>query len=270
MVVASFNFPESRLLAEMYAAVLEQQGVRVHREIDLGPRELVTPAMLQGQVDIVPEYLGSALSAIAPDAPPAAATEQALSSLRAALARHGLDALTPADAENQNAVVVTRATAARLRIGTISGLASHAPELVFGGPTECPTRQYCGLGLESTYGITFPEFVALDGVERTRRALEEDVIDVGIMFTTDGHLATGELQVLDDDRHLQPPENVVPVVRSAVIDEYGDRVRTALDAVSARLTTTILRVLNWRVSVGGKDARTEAVAWLVRQGLLPR
>ena len=250
IVVASFNFAESELLAEIYAAALEGAGLDVRRELRLGPRELVAPALVQGHVDLVPEYLGSALPGLGEPAS------------RVAL-------LTPAPAQNQNAVVVTRTLAERLGLRRVSDLTAHS-DLVLGGPAECPERDACLRGLQHRYGLTFERFVALDGASRAARGLSEGVVDVAVMFTTDGELATRDLVVLEDDRHLQPPENVVPAVRRDVVERYGDRVVGTLDRVSAELTTTTLRLMNWRVSIGGRSPQTEARAWLIRRGLIGR
>ncbi|HEX6954749.1 MAG TPA: ABC transporter substrate-binding protein [Agromyces sp.] len=269
VVVASFNFGESRLVAEIYARALENAGVPVRREVNLGPRELVAAALLQGHVDVVPEYLGTAAAALGAGTSGSRVAADALDGLRSALEPYGLRALAPAPAEDQNAVVVRRTVAEELGLASVSDLAPHARSLTLGGPPECPLRRYCGRGLDDVYGLTFAEFVPLDGADRTRRALVEDVIDVGIMFTTDPYLAARDLVALADDRHLQPPENIVPIARSAVLDQY-DEATAALDQISMRLTTTALRLLNWRVSVAGHDPRREAEGWLIRQGLLPR
>jgi osmoprotectant transport system substrate-binding protein len=266
VVVASFNFPESRLLAEIYAGALERAGLNVRRELELGPRELVSPALDQGHVDVVPEYLGTALGAADPSVV-ATTTPDALTALRAADGPRHLRVLEPAPAQNQNAVVVTKATATRLHLAVTSDLGPVAQTLRLGGPPECPSRPYCLQGLTQVYGLRFGQFVAVSGADRAQRALDDDVVDVAIMFTTDGRLADGGLVALADDRHLQPPENVVPVVREAVASRYGSRLVDALDRVSARLTTSALRLLNWRVSVGGRDPRAEASGWLTRQRL---
>ena len=80
-------------------------------------------------------------------------------------------------------------------------------------------------------------------------ALDDGVVDVGVLFTTDGALAGGDLVLLGDDRGLQPAENLVPMVRAEVLAAPdGDRVAATLDAVSGHLTTANLRFLNWRVS----------------------
>lgn len=274
LVAASFNFPESRLLTEIYAQALEGAGIPVRRELDLGSRELVGPALRQGLVDLVPEYLGSALAAAAPDV--AAATDLSdeatvVARLADAVSPWGLELLAPAPAQNQNGLVVTRETADLHGLAAVSDLRAVAPSLDLGGPPECPTRRHCLVGLADVYGLAFGSFVPLAEEGHVRRALEEGVIDVGVLFTTDGSLAQRDLVLLADDRNLQPVENVVPLVRADALARYagaGPGVAAVIDRVSARLDTATLRFLNWRVTVAGKAEAAEAAAWLRRSGLL--
>jgi osmoprotectant transport system substrate-binding protein len=271
VVVASFNFPESVLLAEIYAEALEGAGIPVRRELGLGPRELVQPALLGGLVDLVPEYLGSALASLAPDADLAGAEVAPVRRrLEEAASRRGLSVLEPAAASNQNGIAVTRATADRLGVSTLSGLAGAAGGASLAGPPECQRRPYCLPGLERAYGLRFTRFVALETERQRLTALREQVVDAAVVFTTDGELALGDLVLLEDDRRLQPAENVAPVVSEAAIERYGARLVEPLRAVSARLTSENLRFLNWRVSVAGSDPRVEARGWLARNGLVAR
>jgi osmoprotectant transport system substrate-binding protein len=272
VAVASFNFSESRLVAEIYAQALEDEGIPVRRELDLGPRELVLPALRQGRVDIVPEYLGTALTAAAPAVTVDRSDPDAVSrALAEAIDPWDLRVLSYADAQNQNGLVVTRATAERLAVRTTSDLGRVARPLTLGGPPECPSRRYCLEGLAEVYGLRFAAFVPLAEQSYVRQALKDYVIDVGVLFTTDGILAGDDLVLLDDDRGLQPAENLVPMVRSDVLEAAdGRRVAAALDQVSHRLTTANLRFLNWRVSVAGNDPASEARGWLIRQGLVDR
>ena len=108
----------------------------------------------------------------------------------------------------------------------------------------------------------------LAGAELVRRAIDDGVVDVGVLFSTDAVLAGDGLVVLDDDRHLQPPDNVVPMVRSAKARDA--RISAALDLVSARLTTDNLRFLNWRLANAGTSIEAEARGWLIRQRLIAR
>ena len=264
IVVASFNFTESEILADLYAGALERAGIPVRRELDLGPRELVDPALAQGLVDVVPEYVGSALRFVDPSSRTEGAGAGAeRAALRRALARQHVEVLDPSPAEDQNGLALLASRARALQVRTTSDLRAHGG-LVLGGPPECPTRQFCLRGLEEVYGLHFRRFVPLSDQAETRTALEEGVIDVAVTFTTDPQFADPSLVSLADDRHLQPPENVVPVVSTRALREYGPRVASVLNGVSARLTSGGLTFLNWRVDVDGRDVGGEAAGWLAR------
>ncbi len=272
VTVGSFNFSESVLLAEIYAQALEAAGVPVKREFEVGTREDVEPALEQGLLDVVPEYLGTALAFLDPGSagalPDASAARSRLSEV---LAPRGVRVLAHAPAENQNGVVVTPKTAQQYGLRAVSDLGPVAGNLTFGGPPECPRRPFCLLGLQNTYGLRFRDFLPLDtGGSLTRNALQEGQVDVGLLFTTDGHLASGEFVLLADDRRLQPSENVVPVVRAEVIDRHGDLLVRRLEAVSAALTTPELAGLNRRVDIDGQRPADVAADWLRSHGLAAR
>ncbi|HEX2048514.1 MAG TPA: ABC transporter substrate-binding protein [Acidimicrobiales bacterium] len=268
VVVASFNFPESAVLAEIYARAIEAAGIPVRREIDLGTRELVQPALLGGLVDVVPEYLGTALASLQPSDGAPTDSGEARQRLAGALDRRGIRVLDAAPAQNQNGVVVSRDTAERYRLDSVSDLAAIAAGMVLGGPPECPQRPYCGEGLGRVYGLHFERFVPLESEQQRAAALTDGLVDVAVMFTTDGRLATGDLVLLEDDRRLQPSENVVPLVAARSLERYGVRLADTINAVSARLTTNNLRFLNWRISIAERDVATEARGWLERQSLV--
>ena len=270
ITVGSFDFPESVLLAYLYADALAARGYPVRVLPDLGPRELVDPALMSGLIQLVPEYSGSALQFVSigrmhPTAN-VAATEAALSK---AMAARGIVTADAAAAQDANAVVVTAATAARYHLHSTSDLAKVAPRLVFGGPPECPERPYCLPGLRRAYGLRFRTFIALDaGGALTRQALESGDIGAALLFTTDPDIETRHLVILSDDRGLQPAENIVPVLRSETAARFGPGLLSALNAVSARLSTAALADLVARVEVRGLAAKTVADDWLSNQGLL--
>jgi osmoprotectant transport system substrate-binding protein len=271
VVVASFNFPESELLAEIYAQALTAAGVPVRVQLDLGTRELVLPAFQQGFVDLVPEYVGSALQAVAPGNIDDMGSPSLMAArLSAALARWGGRVLSPSPADDQNGFAVTSALAEKYGLRALSDLRKVDGGLVLAGPPECPSRPYCLMGLQRSYGLHFRQFIALDSPAERVAALHQAVANVALVFSTDADLANGELVFLADDRHLQPADNITPMVRDVTVARYGGRLIRALDAVSARLTTSELVFLNWRVEVAGRNAAAEAHGWLVRQGLAPR
>ena len=268
VTVGSFDFAESELLAELYSQALEGGGFTVRREFGLGPREFVAPALARGLVDLVPEYAGTAvqfltLGSVQPG-PDEAETHRAL--VRA-LDSTPLTALEPAPAQDANAFVVSRATAERLGLRSLSDVAPVAAQLTFGGPTECSSRPYCLLGLERVYGLRFKEVVSLDaGGPLTRQALQTGVVDMALLFTTDSAIGFGDFVALEDDRHLQPAENVTPLVRSEVVEKVGAGLVERVNAVSAELTTEELRGLNLQVE-DGSAVSDVASAWLRFKGL---
>lgn len=253
--VTSFDFPESRVLAEVYAAALQRRGYPVVRILDLGPREVVEPALEQHLVDLVPEYQGSVLRFLARTSPAAAG-------LPAALAPRGLVAAHPAPAQDRNGFAVTTETARRHGLSRISDLRPLARGLILGGPPECPQRPYCLPGLTSRYGLSFRSFAVIPTRAGTAEALLSGEIGVGMLETTDSHLADGRLVLLTDDRRLQPAENVVPVLRRQVLDAYGRPLVAVLDEVSAELTTPAVIGLNLQVAIAGADPAQVAAAWL--------
>ena len=271
ITVGSFNFPESVLLAYLYAGALAAKGFRVRVLPDLGSRELVDPALMNGLIQIVPEYTGSALNFLSLGR--LAATSDAAATYRSltrSAERRGLVAGQPAPAQDANAIVVTAATAARYHLRSIADLLKAAPNLVFGGPPECRERADCLLGLKRIYGLRFKTFVATDtGGPLTLQALDAGQIGAALLFTTDPGIASRHLVVLTDNRALQPAENITPLIRRSTVERYGPRLLATLNAVSARLTTGTLSHLNGRVQLAGLKPQTVASGWLRAQALIP-
>jgi osmoprotectant transport system substrate-binding protein len=269
ITVGSFNFPESVLLADLYAGALAAQGFPVRVLPDLGPRELVDPALMSGLVQVVPEYSGSALEFVSVGrlsaTSDAAATGRALAEQ---VAGRGLVAGRPSAAQDANVIVVTAATAARYGLRSVTGLARVAPRLAFGGPPECPQRVYCLRGLRQVYRLRFRAFIPLDaGGPLTLQALQAGDIGVALLFSTDPAITADHLVVLADDRGLQPAENIVPLVRRDAVTRYGPRLLAVLNAVSARLSTSSLRALDTQAELRGDNPRKVAESWLRAQRL---
>ena len=212
----------------------------------------------------MPEYAGSLLGFFGGSPSSDSATTH--QRLAIELGPRGLTALSAAPAEDRNAFAMSASTAERLNVESLSDLASFAPGMTFGGPTECPEREFCLKGLEDTYGLHFKEFVALDtGGPLTAQALNDRTIDVGLLFSSDPALRSGRLIDLHDDRHLQPADNVTPVASQALLERFGPGLADALNAVSARLRTADLRELNAEMGAG-RSAASVARDWLRARG----
>jgi len=271
ITVGSFDFPESVLLAEIYGQALAAARFPVRILPNLGPREVVDSALMDGLLQVVPEYAGSALEFFTLGRLSATSDAGAVHrALAGSVAGRGLVAARPALAQDANAIVVTAATAARYRLRSIADLARVAPGLTFGGPPECPGRAYCLPGLKRVYGLRFKAFLPLDaGGPLTLQALEAGYIGVALLFTTDPNIPARHLVALADDRRLQPAENITPLVRRDAIARYGPRLLAVLNRVSARLDTSTLRALDTRVELKRQPPRRVASSWLRARGLIP-
>jgi osmoprotectant transport system substrate-binding protein len=254
----------------MYAKALRGAGVRVTLRTGLGQREVYEPALERGGansgIDLVPEYVGTFLEFVNHDAGEASSDLQAtVAKLRERLAPKGLTVLDPSPAADQNAFAVTKATADKDHLAKLSDLAPIASTLTLGAGPECPTRPFCLPGLEKTYGLKFKTFRVLDsGGPKTKDALAAGDIDVGLVFSSDGAVAARNFVVLDDDKRLQTVDNLAPAIRTAVATST---VRSALNRVSAALTTSDLVGLNKRADVDKQDPDALAAEWLKSKGI---
>jgi osmoprotectant transport system substrate-binding protein len=265
-VGVSGAFAENQLVAEMYALVLEKAGYTVERDTDIRSRESSQSALESGQIDVKPEYLSSLLLFVDPSAEASNDPADVAAKVQAALAPRGIQVLTPSPAQDTNVFVANAETAARYGLTTMSPLAQVAGQLTVGAPPECPQRPFCLTGLRDVYGITFYDFEPLDaGGPQTVAALRSNEIQIGLLFSTDPSIGANQFVALEDDRHLQNAENITPVIRSDVLD---DRVRAALNSVSAALTTDKMTTLVGEVTVSDENVTDVARAFLIANDLL--
>jgi osmoprotectant transport system substrate-binding protein len=272
VIVGSTNFYEQITLGELYAQILEANGYKVTKKFNLGPRDIVYPALKTGQIDVLPEYLATLLAFVDKDgkvAKPTTDKNETLTGLRKALEPDGLTALEAADATDQNGFVVTKDTASAKSLKKISDLAPYAKDMILGGPAECPTRPFCLLGLKNVYGLTFKDFKPLDvGGPLTVAALEGKQIDVGLILTSDPSIVARGFVLLEDDKHLQLADNIAPVVRNALLQKDDGTIKRLLNSISAKLSQAELNDMNKLVAVDKKDSKDVAAAWLKKQGLI--
>lgn len=263
VTVGSADFPESALIAEIYAGALEAKGVKVDKTLNIGSREAYVPALQDGSIDLIPEYTGALLHYFDEDAT-ATDSESVYKALTAAVPKE-LTVLTMSSAEDKDAIAVTKATADKYSLTSISDLAKVSDELVLGGPPEWKTRRQGVKGLADVYGVEFGTFRALDaGGPLTVQALKNGQVDAADLFTTDPSIQENGFIMLDDPESLFPAENVVPLIATSKVD---DTVTQALDAVSAELDTQTLAALVKQVIVDKKDAEDVATEYLSEQGL---
>jgi osmoprotectant transport system substrate-binding protein len=265
VVGVSGAFAENRLVAEMYAQVLEGAGYQVERQFDLRSREISQNALESGQIDLKPEYLSSLLLFLDPNAQASEDPSTVARLDRELLRPSGITVLDPSSAHDTNEFVANAKTARRFHLMTVSSLAPVADRLTFGGPPECAQRPFCLPGLNRVYGVLFDDFQALDvGGPQTVAALKADEVQIGLLFSTDPRIRENGFVPLVDDRHLQNAENIMPVIRS---DKLNDEVRRLLDAVSARLSTENVTELVGEIVIDGRDVAAVARDFLASSSL---
>ncbi len=258
VVVGSANFPESALLAEIYAGALDAKGVDVDTNLNIGAREAYIQGIQDGSIDLLPEYTGNlrlyfddSLTATAPDA----VYDELVKALP-----DGLTVLEKSEAEDKDSVVVTSETADKYQLASIGDLAPVAGDLTLGGPPEWKTRQTGVPGLKAKYDVVFGDFRELDaGGPLTLKALLNGQIDAGNLFTTDPHVAAEGLVPLEDPESLFAAQNVVPLIRD---DAVTDEVESTLNDVSAALTTDNLGEMVSTVVIDKQDPEDVAGAFL--------
>lgn len=200
ITIGAANFSENETLAELYRIVLAAAGYTATVQ-KIGNRELYEPALEKGDVQVIPEYAATMADFLNPkvngaNAPAISSPDldKTMQGLKAAGDKVGIVFGKPSSAQDQNAFAVTKEFADKYGLRTLSDLAAKCSgaATVFGGPPECPQRPKCKLGLEQTYNLRTGSFSTLDaGGPQTKNALKTGTISVGLVFSSDGALASG-------------------------------------------------------------------------------
>jgi len=241
--IGSKNFTESLLLGELYAQLLEDAGLDVRRRLDLGGTDIAMAALRRGQIDLYPEYTGTALLVVL-KAQPRADARATYEFVRREYARQfDLTWLDPAPMNNTQALATTAALAARYRLQSLSDVAARAPQLRLGAVPEFVKRSDGLPGLRRVYGgFDFKQIRLVDFGLKYQALLAGDV-DIVVAFGTDGAIVADNLVVMRDDKHLFPAYQVAPVVRAATLSAHP-RIAATLNRVAPLLTDREMQTLN--------------------------
>jgi osmoprotectant transport system substrate-binding protein len=259
VTVGSFDFPESVLLASIYAQALQAKGVTVTEKPNIGSREIVYDQIKSGGLTILPEYIGSLLAFVDSSAT-AKSTQDVVAALGTALPPE-LEILTPSAAQDNNSLTVTKETATKDNLKTIEDLAKVSKDFIVGGPPEFKDRQEANF--KTVYGLEFKQWEPTGAT--TADAIKSGTIQVGNVFTTDPKIILNDLVSLEDNKSAFAAENVTPLVFKAGVD---DTVKSTLDAISAKLTTQGLLDMMKKIAVDKDDPPVVAKDWLTTNGLL--
>lgn len=266
LVIGSADFPESQIVAELYAGALNGAGVTASTKPNIGSREVYFKAVQDGSVDIVPDYSGNLLLHVSKDA-----TEVSAEDIYKALSDklpEGLAVLEPSKAEDKDAMVVTKATAEKYQLKSIEDLAKVCSEIVVGAPATFAERAYGLPGLKKNYDCVPKKLEPFSdgGGAVTLKALLSDQVQVADIYTTTPSIADNDLVVLEDPKNNFIAQQVLPLYNKA---KMTDKAKAALNAVSKILTTEDLINLNRAVSGSQKqNPKDAAAAWLKDRGLV--
>lgn len=270
ITIGSAGFWESAVVAEIWAQALEGAGFTVDRNLELGARDVTQPALVDGQINLMPEYIGGYL-AVTYGGEPTPDLEESLAALRTAMEADDLVAFDPTPGTDADGFAVRSETAEELDLVTLTDLAGVADQLRWGVAPECGTNPNCGLGLERVYGIDFaglPDVQTLGACNPAiAEALNANNIDVAQVCTTQPEIVAFNLVLLEDDMHLAPAQNLVPVLRQDLADAGGDLLETTLNGVSELLTTQALTELGNAVIINGDSYADAAAQFLSDNGM---
>lgn len=278
LVVGAAAFTESKVLAELYAQVLEDAGYSA-TVTTVKNRELYEPSLEKGEIDVVPEYAATIAEFLnakangpkAPEENPvasgdAAATVEALKKLAEP---RGLKVLAFGEAVDQNAFAVSREFAEKNKLTTLSDLGRAKLKVKIAAGDECAVRPFCAPGLKKTYGI---DVTGVDpkgvGTPQSKQAVKDGVDQLVLTTTTDATLDGFGLVLLADDKKLQNADNVLPVVNAK--DAGSPEIAAALDKITKVLTTADLAELNRKVDAERAKPEDVAKTYLESKGLVKK
>ncbi|MFF0307854.1 ABC transporter substrate-binding protein [Streptosporangium sp. NPDC004379] len=257
-VVGSFDFPESVLLASIYAQALEAKGVTVEEKPNIGSREIVYDQVKSGGLTVLPEYNGALLAFLDPKST-AASKDEVNGELKSKLPAE-VEILDSAAAEDKDSLTVTKESATKYKLTTIEDLAKVSKDNAVGGPPEFKKRREAQF--KDVYGLEFKEWKPTGAT--TADAIKSGTVLTGNVFTTDPKIVLNDLVALEDPKNVFSAQNVTPLVNKA---GTNDTVRTTLNAISAKLDTQTLVDMMKRVAVDKDDAAVVAKDWLTKNGL---
>lgn len=269
VIVGSKDFTEQFIVAEMYAQLLENEGFTVERKLNLGGTPIAHEAIMNGDIDLYPEYTSTGLLTMLKLDPIQDAQEIYTTVKSGYEEQYSLTWLTPSPFNNTQALAMKKDVAAQYGIQTYSDLSQKAPELVLGGPAEFLEREDGLKGLQQAYGgFDFKEEKQLGTGSLRYQALMDGQIDVVVAFGTDGAIQGNDLLLLEDDLVFYPIYNIAPVIRMDTLEKYP-QIEKILNDFAPLLTDDVMSGLNWQVDgPEGKEPADVARAFLADKGLV--
>jgi len=259
IVISSKNFTEQNILAEIMAQLIEEKtNLKVIRKFNLGSTAIVHLAMLNGEIDLYPEYSGSAyMTILKKQMKDQSKDSDIFQDVRSEYKkRFNLIWLEPFGFSNSQSLAIKKDFARENHISSMSDLAIIADKLSISAPPEFIYRPDALPGLSRVYGFKFKKIMQVDP-NLMYAAIDNKKVDVIAAFTTDGRLLKHDLITLKDDKKLYPPYMAAAVIRAPILEAHP-QVYEALKPLFGSLTNEKMMTLNYQVQSEGLSP--EAVA----------
>lgn len=268
IVIAGKLGSEPEILINMYKLLIEQEtDLHVQLKPGFGKTSFVFNALKSGDIDIYPEFTGTAISEFLKETPVSTDEKQVYEQAKKGMLNtFDLELLKPMKYNNTYALAVPRQLAGEYNLKTISDLKSHQKNLKAGFTLEFADREDGYRGIQKTYGMTFLNLVTMEPKLRYN-AIKTGDINVVDAYSTDSELEQYKLSVLKDDKHVFPPYQGAPLVRKETLEKYPE-LEGALNKLAGKITDQKMREMNYDVNVKGKSAEETAAAFLKEEGLL--
>jgi osmoprotectant transport system substrate-binding protein len=266
--IGSKNFTEELLIGEMYASLLEANGIPVERDLNLGGTQVASEALIKGDIDMYPEYTGTAyifiLGITDGQKDPTKVYQTVAEDYKT---KWNLIWFEPSPMNDTNAIACTQEAAQTYHLKTLSDLAQEAPNISFAAIADFPERPDGLAGLKQLYGgFDFKSMTIYDpGLKY--KAIADGKADCVIAFSTDAQIKALNLVLMEDDKGLWPPYNVSPVVREETLKQYP-QIKDILNKLSPLITTEVITNLNYQVDEQKQGYADVAKAFLKEKGLI--
>ena len=264
------DFAESVTLSQVYAQYLESKGFKVEVQDASGFRDIVYPALEDDKADLIIDYTGSAATFLDETGTPSADPQETYTRLEKSIGDKPIQALEYSPAEDKNALVALKSFADENSLTKISDLKAIESEIVFGGSAQCLEREDCLLGYQNPdiYGLSFKDVKTLEYGPPLAAGLKSDDLQVAQYQTTAAEIESGDFVVLEDDKGMLSADNIVPVIRTDIAEEFGADLTDAINELSTKLTTEDLIGWNARTDNDKDDPADVATEWLQSKNLI--
>ncbi|GAC1321805.1 MAG: hypothetical protein NVS2B16_01240 [Chloroflexota bacterium] len=265
--IGTKNFAEEYVISDMYRLLLQKAGFNVPKTHDLAQTPILQKALLQGSIDLYPEYTGTGLGVVLKQTRSVTNAAQAYAKVKKGYKKFHLTWLAQTPMNDTNGVAVTQATASKYNLHTLSDLAKAAGKLTFAALPDCKDRPDCLGGLKSVYSVNFKSVQFIGSQPVMYKGVKSGLYDAIEVFTTDGPIKALKLVVLKDDRGIFPADHIAPVVRDSTLAKYPE-VRTVLNKLAPYITTKAMIKLNVRAVLNSEDPMSVAQSFLQSKHLL--